>query len=332
MRPGHAVRAPIGAAPGPVGALASPWLMALFFLLMAAAALAVAYEWLAPAPAVLLPLGLLVVNLTASIASNARFRADLPLLVFHVSLLLFVALLATAWLTYFEGATKVLVGGRFGGDLLIEERGALHGDGARALRFANDGFTETYTGKYRHTRNRLRVADAAGGWHDGVIGDDRPLVLDGYRIYASGRGYAAKLQWVADDGAPRAATVLLGALGVDGFSTGTAWSIPGGPSVWVSLSTEPIPSGPDGRRDDLGARQARNQLVLKYDGRFYDVPMGGGLALPGGRLSYVGVGAWMGYRIIYDPTKPWLIGTVAVAVASLLWFYARRLWRTWDED
>lgn len=323
---------PARGAPGLVGALASPWLMALFFVLMAAAALGVAYEWLAPAPAVLLPLGLLVVNLTASIASNARFRADLPLLVFHVSLLLFVALLAAAWLTYFEGAIKVPVGGRFGGDLLLEERGALHGDGARALRFANEGFTETYTGKYRRTDNRVRFPDAAGRWHDGVIGDDRPLVQNGYRIYTRGRGYAAKLQWVPDDGALRAATVLLGALGVDGFSTGTAWSIPGGPSVWVSLSTEPVRSGDGVRRDDLDVRQARNRLVLKHDGRFHDVAMGGSLALPGGRLRYAGLDAWMGYRIIYDPAKPWLIGVVAVAVASLLWFYARRLWRTWDED
>lgn len=327
MRPRPA-RVPLGL----LDALASRWLMALFFLLMAAAVLAVAYEWLAPTPAVLLPLGLLAVNLTASIASQARFRADLPLLLFHLSLLLFVVLLAAAWLTYFEGATKVLVGGRFGGDLLIEERGALHGGGARALRFANLGFTETYTGKYRHTYNRVRFADAAGRWHDGVIGDDRALVLDGYRIYTRGRGYAATLQWVPDDGALRVATVQLGALGVDGFSSGMPWSIPGGPSVWVSLSTEPLASGDGVRRDDLGARQARNQLVLKHDGRFYDLRMGQSLALPGGRLSYAGLGAWMGYRIIYDPTKPWLLGAVALAVASLLWFYARRLWRTWDED
>lgn len=315
--------------------LASPWLMATFFLLMAVAALAVAYDLLAPTPAALVPLGLLVVNLLASIASNARFRADLPLLVFHVSLLAFVALLAVARLTYLEGTARVPVGGRFAGDLHTEERGALHGDGARSLRFSNEGFTEVFPERnpYRQTHNRVRFADAAGTMHEGVIGDDRPLVLDGYRIYASpNRGFAPVLQWRSDDNTIEFATVQMGQLGKDGFSSGTHWPIPGGPRVWVSLSTETAQAAPRTQRDNLGIREARNKLVLSHNEQFYDLQMGDDVALPGGRLTYTGLNAWMGYRIIYDPTLPWLIGTVAVAISSLLWFYARRLWRTWDED
>lgn len=318
-----------------VRALASPRLMVAFFLMMAAAALGVAYGLIAPTPAALAPLGLLVVNLTTSIASNARFRADLPLLVFHVSLLVFVALLAAARLTYFEGKAKVPVGAGFSGDLHVEGQGALHGSGARALRFFNDGFTEAFPerNRYRQTHNRVRFPDAAGGLHEGVIGDDRPLVLDGYRIYTSrNRGFVPTVKWMADDGAIHLATIQLGQVGEDGFTPGTQLDVPAGPRVWLSLSTEPMQTAPGTQRDNLGAKESRNKLVLRHQERFYDLRAGESVDLPGGRLTYTGLNAWMGYNIIYDPTRPWLIGTISIAIASLLWFYARRLWRTWDED
>lgn len=318
-----------------VRALASSRLMVAFFVLMAAGSLAVAHGLMEPTPAVLVPLGLLVLNLTAAIASKPRFRADFPLLVFHVALLAFVALLAVARLTYFEGTAKVGVGEYFSGTLRTEERGLLHGDAARALRFFNAGFTEHFPEQnpYRRTDNRVRFAAEAGKQLEGVIGDDRPLVLDGYRIYTtSNRGFSPVLKWTAADGAIEQATVHLGQIGEDGFSPGVVWQVPGGPALWLSLSTEPVRPQPGTARDNLAAQDAQNMLVLRHNERFYDLRRGESVELPGGRLAYAGLNAWMGYRIIYDPTKPWLIGTVAVAIASLLWFYARRLWRTWDED
>jgi hypothetical protein len=318
-----------------VMALASPRLMAAFFLLMAAAALGVAYNIVAPTSAALVPFGLLAVNLTASIASNARFRADLPLLVFHLSLLAFVALLAVARLTYFQGAATVPVGAGFAGDFHTEERGPLHGELARALRFSNESFTEVFPegNKYRATENRVRFRDAAGNLHEGVIGDDRPLVLDGYRIYTSrNRGFAPLVQFTADSGEIQFATLQLGKVGEDGFTAGMPWKIPSGPEIWLTLSTERMQPAAGTKRDNLGAKEARNKLVLRHDERFYDLVAGQSVDLPGGRLTYSRLSAWMGYSIVYDPTKPWVLGTVAVAIVSLIWFYARRLWRTWDED
>lgn len=316
-------------------ALASPRLMVVFFLFMAAAALGVVYEVVAPTPAVLGPLSLLVVNLTASIASKARFRADLPLLVFHVALLALVALLAVARLTYFEGSAKVPTGAWFSGELFTSEQGALHGAGARALRFSNQGFTEVFPGqnKYRTTQNRVHFKDAAGNTHEGVIGDDHPLVMNGYRIYTSrNRGFVPMLQWSADNGAIQFAAMQLGEIGIDGFTYGMEWKIPSGPEVWLSLSTETMQSARGAPRENLGAKQAPNKVVLFLDQRFYELQIGETVKLPGGQLTYTGLSAWMGYNIIYDETQPWLIGTISIAIASLLWFYARRLWRTWDDD
>lgn len=318
-----------------IKALASPRLMVAFFLLMAISALGVSYGVVAATPAALLPLGLLTINLSASIASNTRFRADLPLLVFHVSLLAFVALLAVARLTYFEGAAKVSVGERFAGDFYKEAAGALHGDGARALRFSNDGFVETFPekNKYRSTRNKVRFTNTGGTLQEGEIGDDRPLVLNGYRIYTSrNRGFVPAVQWAAQDGTIHFAALQLGAAGEDGFTPGRQWLIPFGPNVWMSLSTEPMPPVPGTERINLGAKEAHNKLVLNHDERFQELRLGQSIDLPGGKLSYTGLSAWMGYSIIYDPTTPWLTATLSIAIASLVWFYAQRLWRTWDED
>lgn len=318
-----------------VRALASPRLTVAFFLLMAAAVLAVVYGAVVPTPAVLAPLALLVVNLSASIATNARFRSDLPLLVFHISLLAFISLLAIARLTYFEGTAVVPVGVWFGGDLRTDERGPLHGAGARRLRFSNDGFTEVVSEKNtsQYIYNRVKFLDGAGNSHQGVIGNDRPLALDGYRIYVSrNRGFAPTLQWLADDEAVHFTTVQLEPIGVDGFTMGTAWTIPGGPPLWVSLSTElPQPTA-SARRDNLGIKDADNKLMVWHNGRFTDLRLGQSMDLPGGRLTYSGLNVWIGYNISYDPTRPWLIGTIAIAIISLMCFYARQLWRTWDEN
>ena len=316
-------------------ALASARLMVAFFLLMAGAALAVAHELVEPTPAALFPLGLLFLNLTASIVSNARFRADFPLLIFHVALLAFVALLAVARLTYFQGVAKVPVGARFTGEMQKAERGALHGDGPTSVRFSNEGFIEVHPAhnNFRRTQNHVRFPDAHGNIHEGMIGDDRPLVLDGYRIYTtSNRGFVPMLQWTGEDDSIQFASLLLGKVQDDGFTPGMAWSIPSGPQVWVSLSTERMVLTPGTQRHNLGAKEASNKLVLRHNEQFYDLKAGESVELPGGRLTYTGLSAWMGYSIIYDPTMPWLVGTISIAVASLLWFYARRLWRTWDED
>lgn len=315
--------------------LASPWLMVAFFLLMAAGSLGIAYGWTEATEAALVPLGLLVVNLSAAIASLPRFRADLPLLVFHVALLVFVALLAAARLTYFEGTAKVAVGGAFTGDFRSQESGPLHPYQPWQLRFANAGFSESYPPEnpYRHTDNRVRYRDEKGGMRESVIGDDHPLIVNGYRIYTSrNRGLAPALRWEGGNGDIELATLQLAELGEDGYSGGMDWQVPGGPPLWISLSTEPISRAPGSVTENLGVRSAKNSLVVRHDGQFHDLALGESLVLPQGKLTFSELNAWMGYRIAYDPTKPWLIATVGVAIASLLWFYFRRLWRTWDED
>lgn len=310
-------------------ALASPRLTVAFFLLMATAGLWVAQGGGNATLVTVLPLSLLVVNLAAAIKTQARFRADLPLLLFHLALLALVALLALARLIYFDGATILTAGTAFEGNLVKDARGPLHGDGVRALRFANEGFTESFPerGKYHSTYSRVRWWDEAGQGHVAEIGDDRPLVLDGYRIYATGRrGFSPLFQWQPTGGEAGFGTVQLPDSNTEGLGPAVAWQLPGGPQAWVMLSLEAAPTPQAGeQRSGLGESEIRHHLVLRVNEQRVILRPGESVEIGGGRLSYLRLSSWMGYRIVKDPTEPWLVATILVGLASMLWFYARLL-------
>ncbi|WP_332672021.1 cytochrome c biogenesis protein ResB [Aromatoleum sp.] len=310
--------------------LASPrWTVAIFVLL-ALGALAVAEAGWDPTAVMLPPFTLLGVNLAASVATNARFRRDLPLLVFHLALVALVALFTVARLTYFEGMTALTADTEFDNTFLTQSRGPLHPDRLSALRFSNEGFTEKFPerGDYHATYNAVRWWDEAGNSQVAEIGDDTPLVLDGYRIYTTARrGFSPVFRWEPTEGEVEYGTVQLQEIDGGGYAPASAWALPGGPEVWVMLDFDRVPEPQAGERVGLGAGQMLHRLVLRVGDRRQELRPGETAALEGGKLSYTGLGSWMGYRLIYDPTKPWLVATTVVAVASLLWFYARLLRR-----
>lgn len=319
-----------------VAALASHRLTLVFFGLMIAGALWVAQGGGNPTLAALLPLSLLVANLAASIATRRRFRADLPLLLFHLALLAFVGLLGLARLIYFDGAAVLPVGTAFEGSLVRDERGPLHGEGLGTLRFANEGFTENFPerGSYHATYNRVRWWDSAGASHVAEIGDDRPLVLDGYRIYASARrGFAPLLRWQPHAGEATWGTVELPDHGSVGLGPASALTLPGGAEAWAMLHLDGAPRNePGSSRANMELADVRHHLVLRVGERRAELRPGESLDLEDGRLSYVRLSSWMGYRIVKDPTEPWLVATVVIGIGSLLWFYAKRLRRPLESE
>jgi cytochrome c biogenesis protein len=55
------------------------------------------------------------------------------------------------------------------------------------------------------------------------------------------------------------------------------------------------------------------------------------MRLPEGRIHYLGLKSWMGYRVDYDPTRPWLLAACLLAVLSITWFFLNKFRRTpWD--
>jgi len=308
--------------------LASPKWMVAFFVLTAAAALAVAHDVADATTVMPVPFAVFTVNLAAAIAARPALRTNVPLLLFHVALLVLVALFGLARLTYFEGATAVSSGTRFDGSLAKDERGPLHRDRLDELRFANEGFTENFPqrGRYLATYNRVRWWDADGGSHVAEIGDDRPLLIAGYRLYTSRhRGFSPAFLWRPNVGDEDLGTVQLTDTRLGDFAPVNEWQIPGGPKVWamVDLRDGQDPA-PGTRRANLGSERLDHVLVLRVGDRRHELRPGDSITLPEGVLTYVRLDSWMSYRIIHDPTKPWLVATVLVAILSLLWFYARR--------
>lgn len=310
---------------GIVKEIAAPRWTVVFFLLMAAGALWVAEGGGDPTVAMLPPLSLLVLNLLAAIISAPRFRADLPLLTFHLALLAFVVLLVAARLTYLDATATLTEGETFTGKVNRESRGPLHRTALADLRFRNDGLTAAHDDRERRTHNEVRWWDESGGSHAAVIGQDRPLVLDGYRIYPTRRGFAPKFLWQPADGGMEFGTVHLDYVDSGGFASSAAWQLPAGPEVWVMLDMEAIKRAEGTKRVVPGAANAAYPLLLRVHDQRIQLHPGESINIPGGRLTYTQLGSWVGYRISYDPTMPWLIASVIGGVASLLWFYAIRL-------
>lgn len=320
--------------PAWVVALASRRLTVLFFLLTAGASLAVALEKMPATALMLAPFGLLVANIGAAIFASARFRADLPLLLFHLCLVALVALVGMARLVYLEGTATLSSGTAFEGEPQSEKRGLLHFGRMQDLHFANEGFNEGFfrRGTYRATYNRVRWLDDSGQWQQAEIGDDRPLILHGYRIYTTkNRGFSPLFHWLpaeqkeAGDGTY--GTVQLNDMPRETLAPSMQWALPGGIPVRAILNIE-APGEQPARHDEANryAKDLEHTLTLKIRDARHDLRPGEKVVLPEGTLTYVRLDSWMGYLITYDPTQPWIMGTVLLGIASLIWFYWRRIW------
>ena len=308
--------------------LASPYLTALFFPLIAVGALMAANGYATPTVMMIVPFGMLAINLCAGIITHARFRADTWLLVFHLALLCLVLLFVLARLTYFEGQGVVTRGTWFDGHMVRVEAGPLHGERYRQLRFSNAGFVErSAVGPYSGSLiNQVEWLDPAFGDvpRSRQIADDRPLILEGYRIYPSSmRGFSPRLIWRPDVGAEERGALPLPPPGKGDFNRGASWILSSGHELWAMIHAQVSP--PEYDRSNLDADKIAHTLVIRDGDARLELKPGESGRLPGGVMTYVQLDAWQGYHIVHDPTRPWLVAAVVVAVFSLVAYYGRRL-------
>jgi cytochrome c biogenesis protein ResB len=67
--------------------------------------------------------------------------------------------------------------------------------------------------------------------------------------------------------------------------------------------------------------------VFVADGERRELRPGESVTVPEGVLVYEGLTAWMGYKVFYDPTLPWLLASATLAIAALAAFFWRRFGR-----
>lgn len=279
-----------------------------------------------PAWVLVLPLALLSVNLFAAILSNPHINRRGGLLLFHVGLLLIVVLAAVGRLTHMEGRIELTEGTAFAaGDLTDVRQGPWHTGALDRVEFMQGPYTVDYSAGMARgpTRSQVMIPDGRGGWERRTVGDDTPLVLEGYRFYTTfNKGFAPILTWIPDQGAPATGSVHMPPYPLFEHRQANRWTPPGSEEIrfWLQLEAGMDPAA-DWRLDPV---HSTGVLVVRTAGeRRVELRPGESLRLDGGMLRYERLSSWMGYKLFYDPTLQWLFVAAMIAVFGL----AAHFWR-----
>jgi cytochrome c biogenesis protein len=276
---------------------------------------------------VLAPLAALAANLLAAMAVDPRFRSQGGLLVFHICLLIVMLLVGAQMLVSLDARVEIAEGQAFEPEAVqVRASGPLHPPG----RIESVGFgqgpvaVEFGPGLVRgRTRSQVTLDDGRSM----VFGDTKPLVIRGFRFYTtSNKGFAALLTWRGDHGPEHAGAIHFDPYPLRDWNQVKAWTTPAGEQVEIELVAErPVPERVAWVLDRSGAGSA-SALVLRTAAGSVELRRGQSISLDGGRLRFDDLRMWMGYRIVFDPTLPWLLAAGMVGVFGLGWHFQRKLW------
>ncbi|MEO5349339.1 MAG: hypothetical protein H7836_06810 [Magnetococcus sp. YQC-3] len=309
-------------------------LTVLSLLLLGGGALLLLQLDLSPTPVLLLPFTLLGIQLVAALFFSPLFRRRVALQVFHLALLAMVLLAAFSRLTYFKGQFELSAGERFAGQFLAAEEGPWHIRALEQVDFVNESAEVEFTsgGMRGATRNIVRRFIGQKGGPAQTIGDNTPLIIQGYRIQPSRHfGYAPLFSWWPEQAVePVRGTIHLPSLTL-GAGASNQWTIPGTSISALAMLQLQSPI-PDMDRPSLFARGVAHTLLVTIRGESRPLQPGDRWSLPEGTLLYEGLETWMGYTLRYDPAMPWLLAAALLAVASLLVHFfvkfAKKPWQT----
>jgi len=272
-----------------------------------------------------LVIGALALNLAAALVVHPALRLKLPLLVSHLALLALVVLVAIGRLTALDGRFELTQGVPFDGTLIDRDAGLLHVDRLQSLVFQHHGFEIDYApGRKRGaTRNGVTWQGDDGQPRSAVIGDHHPLLLQGHRFYTSpNKGFAPLLRWVPERGEPQLGAVHLPSFPAQELQQSRAWLLPDGREAWVMLHIDDKLIDPMAETRFTMPQQFR--LVVRIGEQRAELTPGQSLAVSGGSLVFEELRTWMGYRVAYDPSLPWLLAAALLAALALGVHYVQK--------
>jgi cytochrome c biogenesis protein len=287
------------------------------FALLAAGTLA-SYNWpRAPGGLIAGPLALLALNLAAALATRPALRRG-GLGLFHVALLALLLLAGAGRMLHFDARVEVAEGALLDADQIeVTGQGAWHGTAWKGLRFRQGGYAVDYAPgmKRAHTRSEVWLEDEGAAR---VVGDDTPLVIDGYRFYTThNKGFAPLLTWTPERGAAVQGTLHMPSYPLFDWKQENQWTAPDGRTLRFWLRVErPLPEQAAWTLDPHGMPAV---LVVEVDAQRHELKPGDSLPLPGAALRYDRLTGWMGYRIFYDPTLLPLFAVALLGVLGLGW-------------
>ena len=126
------------------------------------------------------------------------------------------------------------------------------------------------------------------------------------------------------------AAVHLPSFPVNATSQAQTWR-PAGSSadIWVMLNVDEnlIPAD----RPSRFQLPEDRKIVLRQEDLRFEMQPGDRISLPDGTLEYRELRTWMGYRVFYDWTIPWMLAACVVAILSMAWHFWRKFASTpWD--
>jgi cytochrome c biogenesis protein len=289
-----------------------------------------------PVWVVVIPLAFMAVNLTAAIISNKRINHQPGLLVFHVCLLGLVILAGIGRLTHLDAHTEIPIGTAFGADRLLEVRtGVWHSGNLDQVTFVQGPYTVQYAPGLRRglTHSHVLLKDAQGQWIEKVIGDDRVLVIEGYRFYTThNKGFTTLLTWTPDGGQPITGVVNMPSYPLFDYKQDNEWTPPGTQQVikfWLQIDAGLTLE----KAWTLDARNSSAVLVVTNNDIRQELHEGETVKLPGGELKFDKLTMWMGYRIFYDPTIQWMFFIAVAGVLGLGFYFWRKInLQPWTEE
>ena len=273
---------------------------------------------------VLAILGGLTLNLAAALIVTPKLRQESGLFIFHLALLALLILAGVGRLTHFDGHVEVMEGNPFSaGEVTPDSQGALHPDWLQGVAFQQGPFSVDYAPGVKRARTRSEVVvESESGVETRRVGDDVPLVERGFRFYTThNKGLAVVLTWLPNHG-----ETITGAVHMPGFplfdwKQDNSWQPPNGPDIrfWLHLDT-PLE---EDRAWTLTSDRVSGVLVVNTQGKRHELKRGESASIDGGSLRFDELRGWMGYRIFFDPTLPWMLAAAMVAIFGL----ALRFWR-----
>jgi len=281
-----------------------------------------------PVWVLIVPMALLAINLIAAITTNPKINQQAGLLVFHVSLLLILLLAAIGRLTHMDAHLELVVGTEFDPDKLLDtSAGPLHLGNLDNVHFVQGPFTVEYAPGMRRglTHSHVKVKTATGKWEDRVVGDDRPLVIEGYRFYTSfNKGFTSILTWIPNNGEPITGTVNMPSYPLFDYKQDNQWNPPGSDTeikFWLQLNTAM-------KEEDhwtLDGRTSSGILIVTSDDKRHEVQLGQSVQLRDGQLRFDALAMWMGYRLFYDPTIQWMFFVSIMGVLGLAQYFWKKI-------
>lgn len=270
------------------------------------------------------PLLFLAVNLLAAILTQPGINRRPGLLVFHLGLLAICILAAIGRLTHFESRVELSQGSAFDPRAMEEiTQGPWHPGELEKVRFVQQDYTVEYrAGLVRgKTRSHVLIPDGDRGWERVVVGDDTPLIIDGYRFYTTfNKGFAAVLTWFPPQGQAVTGTLHMPSYPLFEYKQANSWTPPGSDEeikFWLRLET-----GYDLESAwTLDGEKTTGVLVVNDGQKRVELGPGEGVELPGGYLRYEALSTWMGYKVFYDPTLKWLFIAAMMTVLGLSLHY-----------